>query len=280
MKRWSVCTLLVLALVSALALAEDTCVIDVTQGEAEVVTECGYIRVTAPLEGDAVLTVRAPDGSVCYQRAYSGCDGAFSSEEIYLRQSSVQSRYEVSLACGDAAYSFAVTRRLPRMTRIAACSGGYPLSSITGSDAWQTVTLVDVAALEGGSMTVPLQACGQYGLGEVRLRVKDGGLTVTVHAMDGVSVNDASVLVAASSIAVMELRRSGYGVKRVNAPGCFSGALDTPIDLMGVAYVAVYTQLDVDFDPTLVEYAPTLTLPGQYECWLRLLEQTDSEAVG
>lgn len=285
MKRVSLLLLILLLCCFAAARADDTCLIDATSVGSEVTTDCSYIRVTCPSPNacEATLTVRGPDGSVCYQRSYQVCTTDFTSEEIYLRMDGKETRYQLQLEAGTNRFDFTVVRRLPRMENMAACSTGYPLSSMTGDSTWKSVTMIDVQALEGRSLTVPLQSCGSYEIGCVTFSIRNGQLTATAQPLPGVDIHDATVFAAASSIAILSLNASNaYGAKKTktSAFSGMTGSLNQPIDLYGAPYIAVYLELNVSFDPLSANPAPALLLDGQYDCWMKMLNNTDEEAVG
>ena len=258
------------------ARAEDVCSIDASAVPGTVSTEQSYLRVTCPLpeETEVVLSVFDAGGSLCYQRSYGLCSGSFRSEDIYLRLSGGNTRYQVSLSAGNACYAFEVLRCMPRLNGNAACAVGYPLSSLTGRDSWQSATLLDVAALEGSSRTVALHASGAYELGTVTFSVHRGQLTVSASLSGGVdgTIDDAQVFVALNAADAGAL-----GGKRFAG---LTGRLDQAIDLEGAACVAVYVQLTVSFDPTGVPGSPRVELDGQEALWEHLQEITASEAVG
>lgn len=273
---------LLLALVLALsgggvsAMAEDTCVVDMDANPGVVSTDCGYLRLvcTLPEEAPVVITLWDGYGNLFYQRNYGLCVGDFRTEDIYLRLSGGETRYVAQLDCGSWSIQATVIRRLPRLRGNAACTVGYPLSALTGRDTWQSVTLLDAQALEGSSKTVSIHAAGAYDLGQATFSVSGGYLYVDAWLYDGVddSIDSGSIQVATTSVAAQRLGSRGF-----SGP---TGNLGQAIDLQGAEIVAVYVSLTVSFDPSGVMSSPQVQTGGQAELWQRMVEQTESEAVG
>lgn len=275
MKRF-LCALLAAMMTFALlpACADDTCVVDAAS--AGVTTDRSYVSVACPVEAEAqvVLTINGPDGACVYQRDYGVCSASFRTEDIYLKLQGSETVYQATLAVGDSCYDFTITRVMGRLTDNAACTVGYPLASITGADTWRTATLLDLRALDGGSVTVPIHASGAYTLGSATLSVSGGCLTVSAavdSAIDG-SIDSATVYVATNALNAQQL-----GTKRFTG---LTGGLNSPIDLGGALYAAVYVKMSVSFDPTGVPGSPNTVLNGQDTLWQTMLTQTANEAVG
>ena len=149
-------------------------------------TDRDYLRIACPITGEKQVTVTVAEGdSVVYQRDYGLCSGQFRSEDIYLRLKGSQTLYTITLNAGGEVSACAVNRTMPRLTDNAACSVGYPLTSLSGSGSWKSATLLDLRQLEGGSLTVPLHASGAYTLGSVTFSVRKGELTVKADIAPG-----------------------------------------------------------------------------------------------
>ncbi len=278
MKRFSA-LLLALALTASplpsLA-AEDVMTVEDASASAAYTSDREYLRVLCPLtaEGAVTLTVTEGGGSIIYQRSYADQSGTFRSEDIYLPYNGGDTLYSVSVAEAGGSYDFTVTRVMPRLRDNAACSVGYPLSSLSGSGSWKTATLLDVGALEGSSMTVPLHASGAYTLGTVTFSVSGGALTVSAAVDGGIdgSIDKAKVYVATTALEAQTLgTRDFSGAK---------GSLNSAISLDGSPYAAVYVNLTVSFDAGGVPGSPETTLDGQEELWLLMQQETANEAVG
>lgn len=266
--------------------AEDVFTVDAAQAASggweeshiasSLTTDRSYLRVTCTLDAEAPVTLSIADenGSLVYQRDHGLCSGKFRSEDIYLRLTGSQTTYQVTLWVGDSSYQFPLRRVMPRLTGNAACSVGYPLSQLSGSDTWKSATLLDVYALEGSSLTVPLHASGAYEIGTVTFRISGGALTVSADisgSVDG-SIDQSTIYVATTALEAQELGRKSF-----SGP---TGKLDRAIDLMGAPYVAVYVNLTVSFDPTGVPGSPSITLGGQDDLWHQMQTTTANEAVG
>ena len=267
--------LLALACLIFPAYAEDTQTVDASTATS-VTTAANYLRVTCPLDGEQSVMVTVTDarGNPQYQRDYGACSGTFRSEDIFLRLDGAKTTYNVTVQAGQRSYGFTVDRVMPRMTGNAACSAGYPLSMLNGSGNWQSVTILDVAALEGTSMTVPMHASGAYTLGTVTFSVTGGQLNVSAEITSGVdgSIDGSTVYVATNAVQAQQLAGRNFSG--------LTGKLQENIDLGGTPYAAVLVQLTVSFDPTGVSGSPDALQFGQDQLWLMMQQTTANEAVG
>ena len=235
-----------------------------------------YLRVGCRLqsETDVTLSVTGEDGSLVYQRSYGLCSGRFSSEDIFLRLNGSQTDYRVTLQAGEQCYAFSLRRVQPRMSGVSACSAGYPLRSITGADTWRCATVLDLTALEGASMTVPLLAGDAYEIGTVTFSAARGALTVSACLNDGVdgSIDKGTVYVAETALEAKTLGKKSFsGLK---------GRLNQSLALADTSYAAVYVALTVSFDPQGVPEASGTQLQGQEDVWQRMQTETANEAIG
>lgn len=257
------------------ALADDVLTVNDVDG-ANYRSDQPYLRITCPVADDSrvTVTVAEEDGSVTYQRDYGVCSGTFRSEDVYLRLNGEETVYYITVAAGGETYTFQVTRTMPYLTENAACSVGYPLSEVSGSGGWKTVTLLDVDALEGAEMTTPLHASGAYTLGSVTFAVHGGALTVSAKLDDGVNgaIDQDAVYVAVDSLQAQNL-----GARHFSG---LHGGLDEAIDLNGASLVAVYVKLTVSFDPSGVPSSLETVLDGQAELWQLMQQMQLSDAVG
>lgn len=266
--------------------AEDVFTVDAAQAASggweeshiasSLTTDRSYLRVTCTLDSEVPVTLSIADenGSLVYQRDHGLCSGKFRSEDIYLRLSGSQTTYHVTLWTGDSSYSFPLRRVMPRLSGNAACSVGYPLSQLSGANTWKSATILDVYALEGSSLTVPLHASDAYEIGTVTFLISGGALTVSANisgSVDG-SIDKSTVYVATTALEAQDLGRKSF-----SGP---TGKLDRAIDLMGAPYVAVYVNLTVSFDPTSAPASPAVTLNGQDALWQQMQTTTANEAVG
>ena len=235
-----------------------------------------YLRVGCQLqsETDVTLSVTGEDGSLVYQRSYGLCSGRFSSEDIFLRLNGSQTDYRVALQAGEQCYAFSLRRVQPRMSGVSACSAGYPLRSITGADTWRCATVLDLTALEGASMTVPLLAGDAYEIGTVTFSAARGALTVSACLNEGVdgSIDKGTVYVAETALEAKTLGKKSFsGLK---------GRLNQSLALADTSYAAVYVALTVSFDPQGVPEASGTQLQGQEDVWQRMQTETANEAIG
>ena len=257
------------------AYAEDTQTVDAATATSVTMT-ASYLRVTCPIDGDQQVTVTVTDekNNPYLQRDYGVCSDYFRSEDIYLRLDGSHKTYAVYVQAGETTYAFVVDRVMPRLTGNAACSVGYPLSWLNDSGSWQSATILDVNALEGSSMTVPMHASGAYTLGSVTFSVSGGQLSVSANLLSGIdgSIDDATVYVATNALQAQSLGNRRF-------PG-LSGGLGESIDLGGTPYAAVLVQLTVSFDPSGVPGGPDALQDGQEMLWNQMQLVTANEAVG
>ncbi len=277
MKRFlSILLCVALCCLSIPALADDTCLISDPSSAGSVSTEYEYLRIYCPAnQGDQVtVTVTTPDGSCIYQRDYGTNDSPFYTDDIYLPMDGSEITYSITMTVGETTYAFAVTRKVGYLYDNMACTGGYPLSSISGSGSWYMATILDVASLEGGSMTVPVYASDWYLVGTATLSVSGGQLTVNASLNSGVvgSIDSATVYVAANALEAQTL-----GDRHFTGA---TGSLDRAIDLGGTGYAAVYVQMRVSFDPSTATVSSPVTPNGQGSLWERMQNETANEAVG
>lgn len=265
---------LCLSLCALPALAEDVCTLDAAS-PGTVYTDRSYVRVLcAEVSGDVTLSASDAQGSLIYQKAYGACVGSFRSDDLYLPLNGSETVYTITLAEGGQEHSFTVVRRMPRLSGNTACSVGLPLSSVTGRDSWQSVTVLDLRSLEGSALTMPLQASGSYTLGTVTFSVSGGQLTVSAAVSDGIdgAIDSARVYVAANALEAQQLGGKSFSG--------LTGSLDSEISVAGLDYAVVYVKLTVSFDPADVPAAPKVTQPGQTELWQVMENSTINEAVG
>ncbi len=279
MKRILILALtLMLAALPCAALAEDVFTVSNANAvTAEQTVDCSYLRVTCPLEGEVnvVLTITGPNGGLVYQRDYGLCSGDFRSEDVYLRLEGGETLYQVSLDAGGVVSSFSVRRVVGRLTDQGGCSAGYPLSSLSGANTWRTATLLDVASLEGSSLTAPLNAAnGEFCLGTVTFSVSGGSVTVSADIDSGVdgSVDGGTVYVATNALTAQTLGSKSFSGTK--------GKLNKAISLDGASYAAVYVKLTLSFDPSTAPPCSETTLSGQDALWQTMLTVTPNEAVG
>lgn len=269
--------LMILALACLIfpAYADDVQTVDASVTSSVTMTE-SYLRVTCPIDGEQPVTVTVTDawGQPYRQKYYDLCSGIFRSEDFYLELSGGETVYYVTVQAGDAVYSFSVNRVMPRITGNAACSAGYPLSSLNGSGTWQSATILDVSALEGSSLTMPMHASGAYTLGTVTFSVSGGELKVSAEISDGIdgSIDGSTVYVATNALQARQLHGRNFSG--------LSGRLGDRIDLGGTPYAAVLVQLTVSFDPSGVPGSPDALQSGQEQLWMQMQQSTANEAVG
>ena len=270
MKRWLLALLTACALLACgAAAAEDVCFISDVAGSSGVTTGSSYLQLRVPVEEEAqvLLTIAGENDRLVYQRDFGLCAGPFRTEEIYLKLQGASTVYHITLQVGETVYAFPVERVAGRLNGSAACTAGLPLSELSGADGWRMATILPV---QDGETTVPVVAGGAYTVGTATFRMQAGKLTVTValsDAVDGV-VDSGKIFVATDATVAAQLGRSKF-------PG-LTGKLNKPIDLGDAAYVAVYVNMMVSFDPSGAAAAPSQTDANQQAWWLKLVDSGDS----
>lgn len=268
--------LLLLACLIFPAYAEDTQVVDAST-TTSISMAASYLRITCPLDGEQPVTVLITDewGNPQYQKYYDVCSGVFRSEDIYLRLEGGKTVYQVTVQAGEAKYAFTAERVMPYLLNNEACSTGYPLSGLTGGNSWKSATILDVAGLEGSSLTVPMHASGAYELGTVTFWVSNGELRVTADIASGIDghIDRSRIHVATNALQVQQLGNQN----RFKGLMCM---LDESIDLGGTPYAAVLVELTVSFDPADVPGSPSALQDGQDVLWMLMQQGTANEAVG
>lgn len=264
MRKFASLAFLLVLLTTGAALAQDVCTIENPADGGEFTTDCDYITIGQALTGsEAVsLTIDGPSGTV-YQRDYGTVDDYFASEEIYLPLDGTGTRYDVTLE-EDASVttSFTVYRITGRLTDITASSAGLPLRTLSGADTWRTATLLDLRALEGNSMQVPVCAGDAYTFGYATFSVSGGSLYVTFQPEDGINpeISRTSLSVALTAEEAAQLGKRGFSGIRSD--------LGSWIPLNGAAYAAVYLRMTVSMDPSA---APcTAVDDSQWTLWERM----------
>ncbi|MCH5286585.1 MAG: hypothetical protein J1E43_04115 [Christensenellaceae bacterium] len=268
--------LLALACLIFPAYADDTQIVDAS-ATTSISMAASYLRITCPIDGEQPVTVLITDewGNPQYQKYYDLCSGIFRSEDIYLRLDGSKTVYQVNVQAGDANYSFTAERVMPYLLGNEACSTGYPLSGLMGSGSWKSATILDVAALEGSSLTVPMHASGAYELGTVTFWVSNGDLKVTADIASGIDgrIDRSRIYVATNALQVQQFGNQNS----------FKGLmcmLDESISLGGTPYAAVLVELTVSFDPADVPGSPSVLQDGQDILWMLMQQSTANEAVG
>ncbi|MBR3494583.1 MAG: hypothetical protein IKH38_04075 [Clostridia bacterium] len=266
--RRGIAGILILGLLCAgTAMGEETFQLDVSQTE-ETVTSSGFLQVICPAEpGEVSLRVADENGIVYYAGITELAGTEFISDEIYLPLASGNANYTVSVETGGTRYETHLVRTLPRVENVSACAAGYPVQN--GS-----VTLLDVAELEAGTVTVPLVAGGVYGIGEVSYSLVNGALIARVRLDESAActITQSAVQVALNAADAMRLCASkNAGIQ---------GMLEEEIPLMGAPFAAVHVRLTVSFDPAAQEATSSGPLPGQEDLLRRFREFTEAGSVG
>lgn len=264
MRKFASLAFLLALLTTGAALAQDVCTIENPADGGEFTTDRDYITIGQALTGSETvsLTIDGPSGTV-YQRDYGTVDDYFASEEIYLPLDGTGTRYDVTLE-EDASVttSFTVYRITGRLTDITASSIGLPLRTLSGADTWRTATLLDLRALEGNSMQVPVCAGDAYTFGYATFSVSGGSLYVTFQPEDGINpeISRTSLSVALTAEEAAQLGKRGFSGIRSD--------LGSWIPLNGAAYAAVYLRMTVSMDPSA---APcTAVDDSQWTLWERM----------
>lgn len=276
MKKLLGLLLALMVLLGTAAAQDDVFLVDLAQTAqgTTLASDRSYLCLTCPADGmDITVTITDGTGSLVYQRNYGACSGTFRSEDIYLRLNGNETTYSVSLQAGETSYGVYIQRTMPRLTATA-CAVGLSLQDMTGATGWKSATVLDVNALEGGSLTVPLHGNNAYEIGTATFTISGGRLTVSARLNNGVegSIDASSVQVATTALEAQRLGREDFLGQ--TAP------LEQPIDLQSSPYAAVLLNLTVSFDPSGVPASPTIELEGQRDLWQLMQQHTANEAVG
>jgi len=266
---------LALLLTALPALADDVCTVRDASSASSVTTDCSYLRVSCPLSGEqhVTMTIRDAWGYLVYQRDYGMCSGSFRSEDVYLRLDGSSTTYTVTIETGAQTYSFRVTRQAPRLTDSGVYAHGLSLSRLNGGRSNKFAVIIDVDALEGSTLSVPLVSGGMQ-LGYANLSVAHGELSIsTVLTTDG-KIEKSTVYVARDALSALTLGTNHFtGVKT---------KLNRSIDLHSTPYAAVMVQLTVSYDAATAQawQEDDVWLEMQAELWELMQLTTASEAVG
>ncbi len=266
---------LLLLLTACPALAEDVCTVDNAARASSVSTDRGYLRVCCPLEGQqhVTMTIRDSWGYLVYQRDYGLCSGTFRSEDVYLRLDGGSTTYVVTVDTDSASHEFRVTREIPRLTDSGVYAHGLSLAELTGGRSNKFAVIVDVDALEGSTLSVPLISGGVQ-LGYANLSVDGGALSVSAMLTADGKIEKSTVYVACDAVTAQTLGSSRFtGVKT---------KLNRDVDLDGTPYAAVMVQLTVSYDAATAQawQEDSRYLNEQQELWDMMQLTTASDAVG
>lgn len=276
MKMLRLFLLLALLMCAAVpALADDVCVVKDASAAGSITTDCSYLRVSCPLDGDASVTMSVRDewGYLLYQRDYGVCSGSFRSEDVYLRLDGDAATYTVTIEAGSDVHQFSVTRKMPRLTDSGVYAHGLSLAEISGGRANKFAVIVDVDALEGSTLSVPLVSGGMQ-LGYANISVDGGAVSVSAMLTVDGKIEKANVYVAHDAVTAKTLGTSRFtGVKT---------KLNRDVDLNGTPYAAVMVQLTVSYDAATAQawQEDGYYLDTQAELWELMQLTTAAEAVG
>lgn len=274
--RWLILVLLLgLMCLCTPALAEDVYTVDNAAEAVRCITDRSYLRVRCPLAGEQPVTMSIHDewGYLVYQRDYGLCRDSFRSEDVYLRLDGSAATYTVTLQAGSDTYMFLVTREMAKLTDSGVYACGLPLSDLSGTRSNKFAVIIDVDALEGSTLTVPLISGGAQ-LGYVYYTVDGGALSVSAMlTVDGEIIKSA-IYVARDAVTAQTLGTNHFTGRKAR--------LDRDIDLSGTPYAAVMVQLTVSYDPATAQawYQDDFFIGQQRSLWELMKLTTANEAVG
>ena len=277
MKRICLILLCLLICLCAPALADGVCRISGGALQSGVTTDCSYVSIACPVEqpGQVLVSIYAPDGSLAWQCDYGQRSQAFTTDDIYLKLSGSSATYTAVVQTAAGTYRFPIVRQMARLRGNTACTAGYPLRSITGSDTWETATILHLPQLSDGSMTVPVYASGRYVFGSATLSARGGALTVSVQLANGLdgTVDQAVVYVATDARTAQQLGKRAFSGA--------TGRLNEPIAIGNAEYAAVYVNLTVSFEPSTAQTGiPSQPERQQIDLWEQMQTFASSGAVG
>lgn len=231
-----------LLLLPVAALAEDVCVVQDASNARSITTDCAYLRVCCPLEGETrvTLTIRDEWGGLLYQRDHGRCAGTFRSGEIHLPLNGSSSAYQVTVQTDSASHSFRVVREAAMVTDTAVYAGGLTLKEmLEDGSAHKYAVVLDMDALNEETLTVPMLSAGLQ-IGWVHFSVLDGMVTVSAELTVEGEIDKATVFVAPDALTARTL-----GSRR------FTGTktrINQEINLSRTPYAAIMVQLTVTCD--------------------------------
>lgn len=278
MRHWILILLTLLLLLPGAALAEDVCTVKDAAQAGHVTTDCAYLRVCCPLDGEVnvTLTVRDAWGGLLYQRDYGMRSGTFRSAEIHLPLDGAAATYVVTLQAGSVTHTFRVTREAAMITDTAVYACGLTLQDMAEGNPNKYAVVLDLDALDEQVLTVPMLS-GDTQIGWVHFTVKDGVVVVSAELTVEGTIDKATVYVAPDALTARTL-----GAKRFTGT---KAKLNKEIDLSRTPYAAIMVQLTVTCDPA---QAPAwrmgkeekLAYETMLEYWQLMQLTTANEAVG
>lgn len=260
------------------ALAEDVCTVQDASAASHVTTECAYLRVQYPLEGESNVTLTVYDewGYLIYQRNYGLCSGAFRSGDVHLPLDGESCDYTVTLTTDSGEYVFTVTREMAMITDSAVYAGGATLRELVGGSSRKYALVLDLHEMNGQTLTVPMLASGMQ-VGEVTFSVQGGALTASASLTAQGQIDKANVYIASDALTAQTLGTNHFsGIKT---------RLDRATDLENAPYAAVMVQLTVTYDPAGAKAfrmgkAEEEAYEELLENWQLMQMLTANEAVG
>lgn len=278
MKMLGLLLLLMALCIAPAALAEDVCTVQDAASASRVTTECSYLRVLCPLDGETDVTLSVQDewGYLIYQRNYGRCAGTFRSGDVHLPLNGDSCRYTVTLSTDTDDHSFTVVREAPLLTDSAVYAGGMTLREMVNGSSRKYAVVLDLHAMNQETLIAPMLASGMQ-VGEVYFSVLDGKLTVSAYMLATGQIDKANVYIAADALTAQTLGTSHFTGVRTR--------LDRTVDLGDSPYAAVMVQLTVSYDPTTaLAYAPDRAAERELqelrENWQLMQLTTANEAVG
>lgn len=303
--RWLLCACLMVVL-SCLALpglAVDTFVIPVNELDMNRLSDDSYIadhlsagtqyiRLTYALSEQAhvvVSVVREDTGAAVHEKDYGQVSGTFRSDDIYLKYTgSETTKYNITVAIGDAKYKFPFQRQLMLLKNNTACTYGVRIKNLDKrlTDGWTMVTLLDldeVAALPGSTKRIDLCASNMYVIGTVSVRVRDDALRVSMQLDE-----DNKFEISHQSLYLITNLSDWTSVnpKQMSQPQYEIGVdISLSQELPGVRYLVMYLPMTLTYDPNgLDRFSYDLKnnpdLQHQLEIWDAMETLETEQAVG
>ena len=278
MRHWILILLTLLLLLPGAALAEDVCTVKDAAQAGHVTTDCAYLKVCCPLDGEVnvTLTVRDAWGGLLYQRDHGSCSGTFRSGEIHLPLQGNSADYTVTLQAGSATHTFRVTRKAAMVTDTAVYAGGLTLQDMLDGNAHKYAVVLDLEALDEQVLTVPMLSGGRQ-IGWVHFTVLDGVVVVSAELTVEGAIDKATVYVAPDALTARSLGTSRFTGTKTR--------LNKEINLTRTPYAAIMVQLTVTCDAA---QAPSwrmgreekLAYETMLDSWQLMQMTTANEAVG
>lgn len=281
MRRMLTLLMAVLLLCTACpALAEDVCTVKDASAAENVTTDCAYLQVRCPIEGESRVTLTVTDawGTLIYQRDHGLCSGTFRSSDIYLPLDDAPSAsYTVTVTAGERVHTFRVKRERSRLTDTGVYAAGLTLREMFEGNRRKQAVILDMAEMNDphhpGTLDAPLIAGGMQ-VGWAHIAVAGSEITVETELTVEGSIDKVRIYIAPDALTARTLGGSHFAGMQVKQ-GKAADVGDTP-------YAAVMVQCTVSYDETTAQAweKDQEAHADQLENWQQMMQATPNDANG